>query len=206
MRLPSCHRPTSAATWPMSYPKNYIVEDAYTITPNLVNQLKYGFTRFFQNIHNATQGVKAWEVGTLGVTNLPGGQAGEEFPGAGVWDHGSIRHCADHLDGQRQLGLDPVDHAQQLCADGQRAVAQGQARLDHGPDLPVAGDQQRQPRDIHWRAAISPSTLTRRPTSQATLAQDDAGHRIFLRQLPAGRGRQGRHQTIRPRPRSVWTT
>ncbi len=64
------------------YPKNYIVEDAYTFTPNVVNQLKFGFTRFFQNIHDATQGVKQWEIGTFGVTNLPGGQAGEEFPGA----------------------------------------------------------------------------------------------------------------------------
>jgi hypothetical protein len=63
------------------YPKNYIVEDAYTITPNLVNQLKAGFTRFYQNIHDATQGVTAWEAGTLGITNLPGGQAGQEFPG-----------------------------------------------------------------------------------------------------------------------------
>jgi hypothetical protein len=64
------------------FPKNYIVEDAYTFTPNVVNQLKYGFTRFFQNIHNSTQGVKQYEIGTFGVTNLPGGQAGEEFPGA----------------------------------------------------------------------------------------------------------------------------
>ena len=64
------------------FPKNYIVEDTYTFAPNVVNQLKYGFTRFFQNIHNSTQGVKQYEIGTLGVTNLPGGQAGEEFPGA----------------------------------------------------------------------------------------------------------------------------
>ena len=64
------------------YPKNYMVEDTYTFSPNLINQFKYGFTRFFQNIHNATQGVKAWEAGTMGITNLPGGQAGEEFPGA----------------------------------------------------------------------------------------------------------------------------
>jgi hypothetical protein len=63
------------------YPKTYIVEDDYTFTPNVVNQVKYGFTRFYQNIHDATQGVKAWEAGTMGITNLPGGQAGEEFPG-----------------------------------------------------------------------------------------------------------------------------
>ncbi len=62
------------------YPKNYVVEDAYTISPNLVNQLKYGFTRFFQNIHNATQGVTKWEAPTLGISNLPAGQAGQEFP------------------------------------------------------------------------------------------------------------------------------
>lgn len=64
------------------FPKNFIVEDAYTFSPNVVNQLKFGFTRFFQNIHNATQGVTQYEIGTMGITNLPGGQAGEEFPGA----------------------------------------------------------------------------------------------------------------------------
>ncbi len=63
------------------YPKNFIVEDAYTISPNLVNQLKYGFTRFFQNIHNGTQGVANYSPTKLGITNLPQGQAGQEFPG-----------------------------------------------------------------------------------------------------------------------------
>ena len=64
------------------FPKTYIVEDAYTFSPNLVNQLKFGFTRFFQNIHDATQGVSKWEPTALGITNLPGGQASQEFPGA----------------------------------------------------------------------------------------------------------------------------
>ena len=64
------------------YPKNYGVEDTYTIRPNLINQVKYGFTRFFQNIHDATQGVTEWAAPTMGITNLPAGQAGEEFPGA----------------------------------------------------------------------------------------------------------------------------
>ncbi|MFZ1940058.1 MAG: carboxypeptidase regulatory-like domain-containing protein [Terracidiphilus sp.] len=63
------------------YPKNFIVEDAYTITPNVINQLKYGFTRFFQNIHDTTQGISKYDIGTFGVTNLPAGQAGDEFPG-----------------------------------------------------------------------------------------------------------------------------
>lgn len=65
------------------YPRVFDVEDTYTINAKLTNQFKYGFTRFFQNIHNATQGVKAWEAPTFGITNLPAGQASEEFPGAG---------------------------------------------------------------------------------------------------------------------------
>jgi hypothetical protein len=64
------------------YPKVFDVEDTYTISATLNNQFKYGFTRFFQNIHNATQGVTAWAAPTLGITNLPPGQASEEFPGA----------------------------------------------------------------------------------------------------------------------------
>jgi len=64
------------------FPKDYVVGDTYTVSPNLVNQLKYSFTRFFQNIHDATQGVAAWELGAFGITNIPQGQAGQEFPGA----------------------------------------------------------------------------------------------------------------------------
>lgn len=64
------------------FPKDYQVEDAYTITPRMTNQFKYGFTRFFQNIKDATQGDTQWEEKTFGVTNLPAGQAGEEFFGA----------------------------------------------------------------------------------------------------------------------------
>jgi hypothetical protein len=64
------------------YPKDYVVGDTYTISPNVVNQLKYSFTRFFQNIHDATQSVAAWEPSAFGMTNIPAGQAGQEFPGA----------------------------------------------------------------------------------------------------------------------------
>jgi hypothetical protein len=63
------------------FPKNFDVEDAYTIKNSMVNQFKFGFTRFYQNIHNATAGVTPYEIGTLGATNLPAGQAGVEFPG-----------------------------------------------------------------------------------------------------------------------------
>jgi hypothetical protein len=64
------------------YPKDFVMGETYTITPNLVNQLKASFTRFFQNIQNPTQNVTAWEPGAAGITNIPQGQAGQEFPGA----------------------------------------------------------------------------------------------------------------------------
>jgi hypothetical protein len=64
------------------YPKVFDVQDAYTISNSLVNQLKFGFTRFYQNIHNWTQGSPTYSIAKLGVTNLPAGQAGDEFPGA----------------------------------------------------------------------------------------------------------------------------
>jgi hypothetical protein len=35
-------------------PKQYDVEDAYTITPHLTNQFKWGYTRFYMPIINAT--------------------------------------------------------------------------------------------------------------------------------------------------------
>jgi len=65
-----------------TYPKNFIVEDAYTFSPNLVNQLKFSFTRYFQNIQDATQGLTKYGAAKMGITNLPQGQAGDEFPGS----------------------------------------------------------------------------------------------------------------------------
>jgi len=63
------------------YPKVFDVEDAYTISNSLVNQLKFGYTRFYQNIHDWTQGSPTYSIAKLGVTNLPAGQGGDEFPG-----------------------------------------------------------------------------------------------------------------------------
>ena len=65
------------------FPKDYVVGHTYTISSNLVNQAKFSFTRFFQNIQNSTQGVTAYSPTAAGITNLPLGQAGVEFPGAG---------------------------------------------------------------------------------------------------------------------------
>jgi len=63
------------------YPKVFDAEDAYTISNSIVNQLKFGYTRFYQNIHHLTQGSPTYSIAKLGVTNLPAGQAGDEFPG-----------------------------------------------------------------------------------------------------------------------------
>jgi hypothetical protein len=64
------------------YPKVFDIQHTYTINSRLINQFKYGYTRFYQNIHNATQGVSKWEAANLGISNLPAGQAAQEFPGA----------------------------------------------------------------------------------------------------------------------------
>lgn len=59
------------------------VEHSYVITPHLVNQAKFGFVNFGgPPVTNSTQGVKQYEAVTAGITNLPPGQASEEFPGA----------------------------------------------------------------------------------------------------------------------------
>jgi hypothetical protein len=58
------------------FPKNYQVEDSYVINARMTNQFKFGFTRFYQDIKDETQGIAAWEEATLGVTNLPGGSSG----------------------------------------------------------------------------------------------------------------------------------
>ena len=74
------------------FPKVFDVEDSFTISNSMVNQLKYGFTRYFQNIVSATQNVSQYDIGTFGATNLLPGQAGVEFP--------SVVVCVEHSDQQ----------------------------------------------------------------------------------------------------------
>jgi hypothetical protein len=83
------------------FPKVFDVEHTYTISPRIVNQLKYGFVRFFQNIQDATQGLAQYSPTTLGITNLPAGQASEEFPGAQFGQTGGV---ATSLTGWTQNG------------------------------------------------------------------------------------------------------
>ena len=74
--------PYVGGTYADIFPKDYVVEHTYTITPNLVNQFKYSYTRFIQPQRNATDGVKEYAPSAFGISNLPEGQAATEFPGA----------------------------------------------------------------------------------------------------------------------------
>jgi hypothetical protein len=57
------------------------VEHSIVITPHLVNQFKFGFTRFSQPISSLTDGVSPYRAAAdIGITNLPAGQASDEFP------------------------------------------------------------------------------------------------------------------------------
>ncbi len=57
-------------------------EHTMVIKSNLVNQFKYGFTRFSQPIRSLTDGVAPYRAAAdIGITNLPAGQASDEFPG-----------------------------------------------------------------------------------------------------------------------------
>jgi hypothetical protein len=58
------------------------VEHSIVIKSNLVNQFKFGFTRFSQPIESLTDGIAPYRAAAdIGITNLPAGQASDEFPG-----------------------------------------------------------------------------------------------------------------------------
>ena len=56
-----------------------IVEDTYTFSPNVVNQLKYGYARYDGPTFDATQS-PAYAATAFGMSNLPIGQASGAFP------------------------------------------------------------------------------------------------------------------------------
>ena len=59
-----------------------IVKHTYAITPHLVNQFRYGFSRFAATIKNPTDGNTAFGTSaSLGIGNLPAGSASTTFPG-----------------------------------------------------------------------------------------------------------------------------
>lgn len=58
-----------------------IVKHTWTLSPHMVNQLRYGYTRFWAPIQNLTQGDKTFSTGALGIGNVPAGQASSTAPG-----------------------------------------------------------------------------------------------------------------------------
>jgi hypothetical protein len=61
--------------------KLFLLTHTYTITSNLINQLKYGYSRFWGPVFNPDYRNAGYGAGTnAGITGLPPGQATESFP------------------------------------------------------------------------------------------------------------------------------
>ncbi|HEX5284326.1 MAG TPA: carboxypeptidase regulatory-like domain-containing protein [Bryocella sp.] len=74
--------PYSTAFSSILHPTMATVEHAWTLSPHIVNQFNYGFTRFGGVSLNASQGLKGTQATDTGITGLPVGQATTEFPGS----------------------------------------------------------------------------------------------------------------------------
>jgi len=60
-----------------------IIKHTYTITPHLVNQFRYGFSRFSATVKNPTDGNTNYGTAqSIGIGNIPAGLASTTFPGA----------------------------------------------------------------------------------------------------------------------------
>jgi hypothetical protein len=61
--------------------KLFLIDHTYTISPHVVNQLKYSYTRFWGPVFNPDYRNKGYGLGTdAGLAGLPGGQASQSFP------------------------------------------------------------------------------------------------------------------------------
>lgn len=64
-------------------PTFLLFEHSFTVTPHMVNQFTYGFTRFPQPVLAPTDGLKPYRGGPdVGIGGLPPGQASGNFPGS----------------------------------------------------------------------------------------------------------------------------
>lgn len=61
-------------------PTTMIIEHQYVVTSQIVNQLKYAFTRMSGPVDVPTRGVTGYRASDTGITNLPAGQASDDFP------------------------------------------------------------------------------------------------------------------------------
>ena len=69
--------------------KVFLLEHNYSLTSNLINQLKYGYTRFWGPVFNPDYRNPGYGLGTNGrVTGLPAGQTSQSFPTV-AWSGGS---------------------------------------------------------------------------------------------------------------------
>jgi hypothetical protein len=60
-----------------------ILEHTFILTPRIVNQFKYGYTRFAQPVLAPTDGLSPYRGGPdVGIGGLPAGQASDNFPGS----------------------------------------------------------------------------------------------------------------------------
>ncbi len=60
---------------------NDIVKHTYTFTPHVVNQFRFGYTRFWTPVGNKTVNDPKFSASALGITNLSAGLASETTPG-----------------------------------------------------------------------------------------------------------------------------
>jgi hypothetical protein len=64
-------------------PTMMILEHSIVLTPHIVNQFNYGFTRFPQPVLAPTEGLSPYRGGPdVGISGLPVGQASDNFPGS----------------------------------------------------------------------------------------------------------------------------
>ena len=75
-------QPYLAATLSTVVGVSVLAEHTFTFSTKLVNQLSLGYFYFGgPPVQNNTEGVAEWMATTAGITNLPEGQASDQFPG-----------------------------------------------------------------------------------------------------------------------------
>ena len=75
-------QPYLAATLSTVVGASVLAEHTFTFSSRLVNQLSLGYFYFGgPPVQNNTEGITEWTAITAGITNLPAGQASDQFPG-----------------------------------------------------------------------------------------------------------------------------
>ena len=72
--------PYTTQTTSVISPTFILLEHSWVLTPHMVNQVTYGFTRFPQPVKAPTDNLSPFRAVEAGITGLPSGQAGDNFP------------------------------------------------------------------------------------------------------------------------------